>query len=70
MMEIQNMAKTAEEAGTEQDSLAVLRHVISKAVEGGDLLEESDFQHFPMDELSKLSTEILKFSGIGPDAGK
>jgi hypothetical protein len=39
-------------------------------VEGGEDLTDEDFETFPMDELSKLSTEVMKFSGIGQDAGK
>ena len=70
VMQIQEMAKAAEAAADEQDNLAVLRHVVRSAVEGGTDLADEDFVHFPMDELSKLSTEILRFSGIAPDSGK
>lgn len=40
------------------------------AVDGGDELSDDDFKEFPMDELSKLSNEIMKFSGIAGDQGK
>jgi hypothetical protein len=39
-------------------------------VEGGDDLDDTDFDNFPMEELSKLSNEIMKYSGLGQEAGK
>jgi len=68
VLEIQNKAKELKE--DEALGLDVLRTVIRSAVEGGDELSDTDFETFPMEELSKLSTEIMKFSGIGTDAGK
>lgn len=68
VMDIQEKAKSLE-----QDDAAgfdVLKTVIKAAVEGGADLTDQDFENFPMDELSKLSAEIMKFSGIGQDAGK
>lgn len=68
VMDIQARAKnleTDDAAGFE-----VLKTVIVAAVEGGKDLTDDDFQAFPMDELSKLSAEIMKFSGIGNDTGK
>lgn len=68
VMDIQEKAKSLE-----QDDAAgfdVLKTVIKAAVDGGADLTDQDFENFPMDELSKLSAEIMKFSGIGQDAGK
>jgi hypothetical protein len=65
VMDIQSAAKDIREDSDE--GLSILRKVIRSAVEGGDLLTDEDFQTFPMDELSKLSSEIMKFSGIGAD---
>jgi len=65
---IQEKAKaleTDEEAG-----LDILRTIIRASVEGGADLEDAHFENWPMDELSKLSNEIMKFSGIGNDQGK
>jgi len=66
--DIQEKAKlleTDDEAG-----LDILRTVIRSAVEGGSALEDDHFEAWPMDELSKLSNAIMKFSGIGEDQGK
>ena len=68
VLEIQEEAKKLE--GTEEGGFGVLKTVIKSAVEGGADLSDADFEGFPMDELSKLSTEIMKFSGIGQEAGK
>lgn len=69
VLEIQEAAKTTTES--EDQGLELLRKVIRMAVEGAETLTNEDFNGFPMDELSKLSTAIMKFSGIaGNDAGK
>ena len=73
VMEIQEASKKLAEVESEDDEnmgLDILRTVIRAAVEGGDELTDEDFVEFPMDELSKLSNEIMKFSGIGEGAGK
>jgi len=68
VMVIQEKAKAIE--GNDSAGLDVLKTVISLAVEGADDLSDQDFEAFPMDELSKLSSEIMKFSGIGGEQGK
>ena len=68
VMEIQNAAKKLE--SDDSESLNILRTVIRSAVEGAEDLVDEDFEKFPMDELSKLSSEIMKFSGIGTETGK
>ena len=52
------------------DGFDVLKMVIRSGVEGGSDLDDADFKAFPLDELSKLSAEIMKFSGLGAEAGK
>jgi len=66
--EIQDKAKSLE--SDEEAGLDILRTVIRRAVEGGAELQDADFEAWPMDELSKLSNEIMKFSGIAGDQGK
>ena len=63
VMDIQAKAKELE--GNEKEGFNILRKVIRSSVEDADQLEDSDFDTFPMDELSKLSQEIMKFSGLG-----
>lgn len=65
VLDIQAKAKSIEE--NELEGFAVLRTVIRAAVEDGVDLTDDDFNGFPMDELSKLSAEIMKFSGIGQE---
>lgn len=66
---IQKEAKALE--GNDEAGFGVLQTVIRSAVEGADELSDEDFSSFPMEELSKLSQEIMKFSGIGGEtAGK
>ncbi len=68
VMEIQNRAKIS---GEDHDSgFDLLKTVIRMSVEGSDDLTDEDFDSFPMDELSKLSNEIMRFSGIAGDQGK
>ena len=63
VFEIQKLSEEAKD-----DGLAVLRTVVNFAVEDAGLLTDEEFEQFPMDELSKLSEEIMKFSGVGGDS--
>lgn len=68
VMEIQSKAKnldTDPEGGFE-----LLKSVIKMSVDGADDISDDDFKSFPMEELSKLSTEIMKYSGIAGEQGK
>lgn len=68
VLEIQEKAKALTD--NDAEGFNVLRSVIRSAVEGADDLTDEDFKGFPMDELSKLSNEIMKYSGLGQEAGK
>ena len=50
--------------------LALLKRVIRMSAEGGSDITDEEFSSMPMDDLSKLSNEIMKFSGFGGEAGK
>ncbi len=64
VMEIQEKAKKLEE--NDSEGFDLLKSIIRNAVEGAEDLADDDFEGFPLDELSKLSNEIMKFSGINP----
>jgi hypothetical protein len=68
VMEIQQRAKQVDK--NEEEGFNVLKTVIRSSVENARDLSDEDFNDFPLDELSKLSNEIMKFSGIGADQGK
>lgn len=68
VLDIQVKAKDIE--GNEEKGFDVLKTVIRAGAEGADELSDDDFKTFPMDELSSLSNEIMKFSGLGSEAGK
>ena len=72
VMGIQEQAKKAETESAENDigGFDVLKQVIKSSVTDGADLTDEDFKGFAMDELSKLSAEIMKFSGIGAETGK
>ena len=64
VMEIQELSANFGDAPTEADNLKILTTVIrSGAAELRELTDE-EFNGFPLDELSKLSNEIMKFSGL------
>jgi len=69
-------AEEAAELGISPDDvddmagLEIIRTVIRAAVEGASELTDEDFQEFPMDELSNIANDIMKFSGVGADTGK
>jgi len=68
VMNIQEKAKGIEK--DEAEGFNILKTVIRASVEEARDLADEDFNNFPLDELSKLSNEIMKFSGIGQEAGK
>lgn len=68
VIEIQDMAKLSNEDA--QSGLDLLKKVIRLAVDGASELSDEDFKTFPMDELAKLSNEIMKFSGMTGEQGK
>lgn len=70
VIEIQDLAKTVNESSDTKSGLELIKKVIRLSVEGASELTDTDFETFPMDELSKLSNEIMRFSGISGDSGK
>jgi len=63
---VEGETETEEETN---EAFSVLQEIIAIGVEGGDELEEEDFHNFPMDELAKLSDEVMQFSGMGGNQG-
>lgn len=70
--DIQEKAKALNDAKAEDEKsgLELLKTVIRSSVEGAEELTDEDFLTFPMEELTKLSNEIMKFSGIDGEKGK
>jgi hypothetical protein len=65
VMKIQEAASALGEGSTEADNTKVLFIVIqSGALELAELTED-EMGEFPMEELSRLSNEIMKYSGVG-----
>jgi hypothetical protein len=65
VLEIQAQAKEIENSKEESDNLKLLLLVIrAGASEMADLSDEELFD-LPMDDLSNLSNEIMKYSGLG-----
>ena len=54
----------------QQDTFAVLKTIIRSATEDGESLTDEDFQSFALDDLTKLSEEIMNFSGVGEKGRK
>lgn len=63
VLKIQEMAKDVGE--DENANFGLLMHVVRASAHGADELTEEDFNEFPIDDLSKLSNEIMKYSGMG-----
>lgn len=66
---IQEKAKNIDE--NEKEGFDILKTVIRSSVPDAKDLSDVEFDGFPLDELSQLSNEIMRFSGIsGEQAGK
>jgi hypothetical protein len=70
VVEIQKLAKKLEKEAENADGMELLKLVIGYGAEGGSDLTDEEFGQFSIDELSKLSDQIMKFSGLGKDQGK
>jgi hypothetical protein len=62
VMAIQTMV---EAEGTDQ--MEILRTVVNSSVKGASELTDAEFKDFPVEDLTMLSNEIMKFSGMGND---
>jgi hypothetical protein len=69
VQDIQAKAKAAEN-DAEGSGLEVLKTILRSGVEGAEDLSEEDFLKMPMEELTKLSNEVMKFSGFDSEKGK
>ena len=67
VLEIQSMVG---KEGDDEAGFDLLKHVIRTAVKEAEELTDDDFNSFPIEELSKLSNEIMKFSGMVGEQGK
>lgn len=75
--DVQDAAKVADDAvkaalanpddDADVDQLGVLRAIVRAAVEGGTDLTDENFMEWPIEDISKLAKEIMKYSGIGDD---
>lgn len=62
---VQEEAKSAEENKSEKANLTLLLLVVRLGVEELAGMTDEEIFDLPMDELSQLSTEITKYSGLG-----
>jgi hypothetical protein len=69
VLEIQNLSKEIKE-GNDAKGFDVMKQVLKFAAEGAAEMADGDFDKLPLDELSKLSNQILEFSGLGDKQGK
>lgn len=67
VLQIQQLAKEAEESKSDLSNLQLMAHVIKSGVPELSEMTDEELFNLPMDDLSNLSTEIMKFSGL---AGK
>lgn len=73
--EMQRVAKEHEEAGTvntdvESSDFGVLKLILRLGVEGAKDLTDAEIEDLPIDELSKLSNEVMKYVGLGAETPK
>jgi hypothetical protein len=68
--EVLNIQEAAKAAGEDETAnFDLLKMVIKSATVGAEELSEADFDEFPLDDLSRLSEDIMKFSGIKAKEG-
>jgi len=66
-MEIQKSAMEVKEDNP-QAGFELLKKVILLGVPAAADFEDVDFENFPMDDLNRLSNDVLKYAGMDPNA--
>jgi hypothetical protein len=61
--DVQAKAKAVDEKDS-KSAFIVIKEIVRKSVEGASDLSDEDFQSFPLDDLAKLSNEIMEYSGM------
>jgi|SaaInl4_135m_RNA_FD_contig_123_15922_length_8777_multi_4_in_0_out_2_7 hypothetical protein len=70
--ELEENAKEAKETNADADDTSgveLLRFVIKMAVPDAADITDEEFEGYPLDELSTLSDQIMKYSGMAAKAG-
>ena len=62
---IQDLAKAAKASNNDQDNLKIMLKVITCGVDEMKDMTEEEILSLPLEELQNLSSEIMKFSGMG-----
>ena len=65
VVKVQELAKILEDAPTEDGNLQLLFLVLRQGAEELADISDEDMGSIAMDELTKLSAEIMKYSGLG-----
>jgi hypothetical protein len=65
VLEIQEQSKKLGEGGTDKDNIDLMLSVIRKGVAEMKDMTDEELLDLPMEDLSTLSAEIMKFSGLG-----
>jgi hypothetical protein len=65
VMKIQAQAKVLEENASETENLKLLSIVVQEGAKELAELSLEELYEFPMDELTTLSNEVMKYSGLG-----
>ena len=66
--EVKELQEFIASDAAKEDELSIIRHVIRASVADAADISDKDFGSFPLDELSKLTEAILKFSGLDQGA--
>jgi len=69
VMGLQKVIEKAAKSKDEQAQLKLLCDVIKIAVIGAEELTDEDFNTFPIQELTGLSEQIMRLSGLGGTEG-
>ena len=70
VLDIQADIADPEKAKDLQAGLTLMKKVIGLSAEGAADMTDDEWATYPMDDLSTLSTAIMKYSGFSGEAGK
>jgi len=66
--QVSEIQESVKEAKEDDGDLSLLISIIRMAVTDSEDLSDEDFNEFPLDEVAKLSNEIMKYSGMDNSA--
>jgi len=65
VLKVQELVKNSQKSKKDNSEFGLIRDILRLAVVDAEDMSDSDFDTFPLGELTALSEEVLSYSGLG-----